>query len=434
MSFEIFENKQIGEKYYYKKHKSGLDIYVIPKNHGTGYAVFGTKFGSIDNHFRVDGEEIKVPDGIAHFLEHKMFENEDGVDTFKRYAKYGASANAYTGSDITVYLFSATANMEENLEILLDFVSKPYFTKETVDKEQGIIGQEIRMYDDNPNWRLYFNMLRALYKNHPVNIDTAGTCKTIAQITAETLYKTYNTFYNLHNMALCICGNFDAEKAEEICDKVLKEAPVLSVERIYPEEPKEVNTGEICEEMQVSMPMFAVGIKDPVQFEEGEALAKKSAEMSIILRVLFGKASDFYARLYESGLINSSFSAAFDAHSAFSYTEISGLSAEPDKVYEEIKKEIAKYMESGISEEEFRRAKRALYAASVRTFDSTDDIANSFLAYLFSGCNLLTEASVIADVTLERVNARLKTSFPECAFAISKVLPRKDPDIRKDAE
>lgn len=423
MSFELIENKQIDEKYYHKKHKSGLDIYVIPKNHTTGYAVFGTKFGSIDNHFKVNGEEIKVPDGIAHFLEHKMFENEDGVDTFKKYAEYGASANAYTSSDITVYLFSATASMNENLEILLDFVSHPYFTKETVDKEQGIIGQEIRMYDDNPNWRLYFNMLRAMYKNHPIKIDTAGTVETIAEITAETLHKTYATFYNLHNMALCVCGKFSPEDVEAVCDSVLKEAPELCVERIYPDEPVEANLPEICEKMQVSMPMFAVGIKDPVQFEKGEALAKKSAQMSIILRIIFGKASDLYSRLYSDGLINSSFSASFDAHDAFSYTEISGLTTDPDRVYAEIKKEIARYIDKGIEQEEFDRAKRALYAASVRIFDSTDDIANSFLSYLFSGCNLLTESEVLANVTLADVNARLKTAFPDNAFVISKVLP-----------
>lgn len=423
MSFELIENKQIGERYYHKRHKSGLDIYVIPKNHGTGYAVFGTKFGSIDNHFIVNGEELTVPDGIAHFLEHKMFENEDGVDTFKKYAEYGASANAYTSSDITVYLFSATASMNENLEILLDFVSHPYFTKETVDKEQGIIGQEIRMYDDNPNWRLYFNMLRAMYKSHPIKIDTAGTVETIAEITAETLHKTYATFYNLHNMALCVCGNFSPEDVEAVCDSVLKEAPELCVERIYPDEPVEANLPEICEKMQVSMPMFAVGIKDPVQFEKGEALAKKSAQMSIILRIIFGKASDLYSRLYSDGLINSSFSASFDAHDAFSYTEISGLTTDPDRVYAEIKKEIARYIDKGIEQEEFDRAKRALYAASVRIFDSTDDIANSFLSYLFSGCNLLTESEVLANVTLADVNARLKTAFPDNAFVISKVLP-----------
>lgn len=423
MSFEIFENKQIDEKYYYKKHKSGLDIYVIPKNSGTGYAVFGTKFGSIDNRFKVDGKEFAVPDGIAHFLEHKMFENEDGIDTFKRYAEYGANANAYTSSDITVYLFSATANLNENLEILLDFVTRPYFTKETVDKEQGIIGQEIKMYDDNPEWRLYFNLLRALYKNHPVNIDTAGTVETIAQITAETLHQTYATFYNLNNMALCVCGKFLPDEVEKICDKVLTKAPVLKVERIYPSEPSAVNQPEICQKMQVSMPMFSVGIKSPIQFESGDALARKAAQTSIILRVIFGRASDFYFRLYADGLINNSFSASLDAHSAFSYTAISGYSKDPDAVYSEIKKEIEKYKANGIQKEEFERAKRALYAEVVRNFDSTDDIANSFIMYRFFGCNLLTESNFIAAATLDDVNNRLLSDFPQEAFAISKILP-----------
>ena len=175
MNFELRENKAIKEKYYYKKHPNGLDIYVIPKKMSTAYALFATKFGSIDSVFSVNGKTVRVPDGTAHFLEHKMFENEDGTDTFARYAKTGASANAYTTFERTCYLFSATDKVYESLEILLDFVTHPYYTKETVNKEQGIIGQEIRMYDDNPSWQLYFGMLTALYTNNPVRIDTAGT-------------------------------------------------------------------------------------------------------------------------------------------------------------------------------------------------------------------------------------------------------------------
>ena len=423
MSFTRVRNEQIDEQYYYLKHKSGLDVYVVPKKHGTSYAVFGTRFGSIDNHFRVAGEEVLLPDGIAHFLEHKMFENEDGVDTFKRYAKHGASANAYTGSDITVYLFSATSDLCENLEILLDFVSHPYYTAQTVEKEQGIIGQEIRMYDDNPQWRLYFNMLRALYKNHPVNIDTAGTVKTIAAITPELLYKTYGAFYNLHNMALCVCGDLAPETVEQVCDKVLPTAPETEVERLYPDEPEEVAQKEIVQRMQVSMPMFSVGIKGTRQFEEGEPLARRNAEMNILLRVLFGKGSDFYTRLYAKGLLNSSFSCAYDAHAAFSYGEIAGLSEKPDEVYDEIKKEIAAYRAHGVGKEEFERAKKALYAHSVRVFDSTDDIANSFLSGIFSGCGLLDEPTVISRVTLEDVNERLADSFDDKYFVLSKILP-----------
>lgn len=181
MVFTKKEFPKIDESYYEGTHASGLRVYVIPKNHGTSYAAFATKFGSIDNNFRLGGEEKALPDGIAHFLEHKLFENEDGTDTFSRYAEYGGSANAYTSSDSTVYLFSAADNVKENLGILLDFVTHPYFTDETVQKEMGIIGEEIRMYDDNPGWRLYFNLMRAMFRDNPVRIDTAGTEKTIAR-------------------------------------------------------------------------------------------------------------------------------------------------------------------------------------------------------------------------------------------------------------
>lgn len=423
MSFTVVENKKIGEKYYCTEHKSGLRIYVIPKTLGTSYAVFGTKFGSIDNRWLRDGKEVSVPDGIAHFLEHKMFENEDGVDTFKKYAKFGGNANAYTSSDMTVYLFSATKSLYENLEILLDFVSHPYFTKETVDKEQGIIGQEIRMYDDNPNWRLYFNLLRAMYKSHPVRIDTAGTVETIAEIKAETLYDTYNTFYNLRNMAICVCGGFTCEEVEKVCNRILPTSPELKVDRIYPEEQQEVFEKEICEKMQVSMPMFSVGIKSPKQFEEGAALDAKSAEMSILLRILFGKASDFYTRNYAAGKINGSFSASYDAHTAFSYAEISGYSECPDEVYADILAEIEKYKKKGIEKEEFERAKKALYAESVYVFDSTEDIANCFLSNIFSGSDLLSVPDSIAGVTLENVNKRLAADFDESLICLSKVLP-----------
>ena len=197
MELTVYENKKLREKYYSFKHKSGLSVYVYPKKMSTAYAAFATKFGSVDCHFVSDGRRISLPDGTAHFLEHKMFENEDGTDTFELYAQTGANANAYTTSDRTVYLFSAADNVMQSLEILLDFVTHPYFTDKTVAKEQGIIGQEIRMYDDNPAWQLYFGMLSGLYVNNPVRIDTAGTVETIAEITPKTLFDAYNTFYNL---------------------------------------------------------------------------------------------------------------------------------------------------------------------------------------------------------------------------------------------
>ena len=422
-AFIVKENKAIDEKYYYTKHKSGLRIYVVPKNHGTGYAVFGTNFGSVDNKYRNGEKETRLPDGIAHFLEHKLFENEDGIDTFKKYAEFGASANAYTTSDKTMYLFSATENMKESLGILLDFVTHPYFTKETVEKEQGIIGQEIRMYDDNPGWRLYFNMLTALYHEHPARIDTAGTVETIAQITPEILYDAYNTFYNLHNMALCVCGNIAPEEVLEVCDKYLKEVPEISPERIFPDEPDTVYKKEISQKLSVSMPAFSVGVKDVHQPCNGKALAKKQAEYEIILELLFGKSTPFYTRLYEKGLINSVFGTAYEGHTNFGFCEISGYSNEPDEVYKEILSEIESYKKTGFDKEDFERVKRVFYASNLRYFNSTEDIANEFLTHIFRDFDMLDYPEVITSVTLKDVTARFNEDFIEERIVLSKILP-----------
>lgn len=422
MSFEIKKNSTIDECYYHKKHKSGLNIYIVPKKMSTSYALFGTKFGSIDNRFVCDGREILLPDGIAHFLEHKMFENEDGTDTFARYAKTGASANAYTTFERTCYLFSATENFYESLEILLDFVTHPYFTKETVEKEQGIIGQEIRMYDDNPGWQLYFGMLTGLYHNNTVRIDTAGTTETIAKITPELLFDAYNAFYNLENMALCICGDVCPDKVEEVCDRLLKYVKAPDIKRIYPNEPDEIYKEFVSKRLEVAMPMFACGIKDN-KWETGEALARKQAEYDILLDMMFGKSSDFYTRLYEDGLIDSSFSFGYEAAETFAHCEITGSSEKPEEVYRLIKEEIKKYKEKGLDRDTFERLKRASYASSLRAFNSTEDVAGDLLVHVFLGFDMLDYPSLIAEVTYEDVCKRLKNGFEDESFVLSTVYP-----------
>lgn len=425
MIFTLKEFPQIDEKYYEGVHESGLTIYVIPKNHSTAYALFGTKFGSIDNHFIVDGNEIVLPDGIAHFLEHKLFENEDGSDTFSRYAKFGGSANAYTSSDMTAYLFSATRNIDDNLRILLDFVTHPYFTDETVQKEMGIIGEEIRMYDDNPNWRLYFNMLCCLFKDNPVRIDTAGSEKTISEITPQKLFDAYNSFYNLHNMALVVCGNITTEQVMNACDDVLPHTEVAkpSVKRIYPTEQAEVASKEICERMQVSMPMFCIGIKDKCGHLYGEALAKRSATYSILLEIMFGSSSRFFNENYASGLISKAFSAVSDVHECFAYCEISGRAENPDKVYEAVLAEVELFRKNGVDHSDFERAKRKTYSQSIMTFNSTDDIANSFLSASFTGTDIFEYPNAINNVTLDDVTLLLEENLSPEYFAISKILP-----------
>jgi len=429
MSYILKENKKINEKYYYFKHKSGLDVYVIPKELGTYYALFGTRYGSIDRTFKreCDKDFITVPDGIAHFLEHKLFENEDGVDTFARYAKYGASANAYTSSDKTAYLFSCTENFNESLEILLDFVSHPYFTKETVEKEQGIIGQEIRMYEDNPNWRVYFNLLRALYHNHTVRIDTAGTVESISEITPEILYDCYNTFYNPGNMVLCVSGKVTPEQVEKICDKVLKEGTPVKILRKYEDEPASVCTDINTEKLEVAFPLFSIGIKDNDVPLNGTALMKKEAEHEIILEKIFSKSGDFYNRLYSEGLINNKFSCGYERGISFAFSDISGESRDPEKLLCEVKKELEAYrkdFDKLFTVSDFETVKRVVYSKNVQDWGSTEEIANSFMDFCFMDANMLDYPDIVASVTLEDVKARFMSTYQNDFIAISVILPK----------
>lgn len=421
MKFTLKENKSIGEKYYFAKHKSGLDVYVFPKDMGTSYAAFATKFGSVDYKFRTDAREVTLPDGVAHFLEHKMFENSDGRDTFELYAKTGASANAYTSNNRTVYLFSAADNIYESLEILLGFVTDPYFTKETIAKEQGIIGQEIKMYDDNPDWQLYFGMLEGLFVNNPVKIDIAGTVQTIAEITPDTLFDAYNTFYNLDNMALVVSGKVSVQEVEKVCDKVLcyKKAP--EIERIYPVEPKGVNKEVVTKKMPVAMPMFSVGIKDNSCPMTGKELGKKRAAYGILMDMMFSKSAPFYTRLMDEGLIDSGFSFAYEGHEVFGYAELSGNSEEPKRVFEEIKKEVEYYKKNGLDREAFERIKRANFAHLLRMFNSTDDIANEMVSAIFDGLDILDYPEICACVTFDDVTKLLHENFSE--FTLSEIYP-----------
>lgn len=421
----VKENAFLGEKYYYVKHKSGLDIYVFPKAMTTSYALFGTRYGSIDNKFRLRGEEeyTVVPDGIAHFLEHKMFENENGEDTFLRYARTGASANAYTSFNMTAYLFSCTDRFYESLEILLDFVTSPYFTPETVKKEQGIIGQEIRMGEDNPGRCLIFDLLKALYEKHTVRIEIAGTIKSISEITADVLYKCYKAFYNLHNMALCVCGDVDVEKTLEVADRILKEQPDFDVRSVYEEEKREVAQPYIIRKMQVARPLFNIGIKDIEISADPRERMKKSAVISIINDMLFGRAGEFFNELYSEGLISDSFGYWAEHNKSFSFTSISGESDKPDEVFSRFKTYVAKKRKEGFDTEDFVRCKRILYANFIKGFNSTDAIANNFLNYIFDDGDMLDFVDIIDEVKYEDVYNTLCDMFCEECFAFVTINP-----------
>lgn len=398
-------SERLGDSYYKIAHQSGLTIYVYPKaGYNSNYAIFGTKYGSINTSFSLDGgPAITVPDGIAHYLEHKLFENEDG-DAFAKYAKTGANANAYTSFDKTCYLFSCTEKFEESMEILLDFVQSPYFTPETVAKEQGIIGQEIKMYDDSPEWRVMFNLLGAMYHNHPVKIDIAGTVESIAEITDQKLYQCYNTFYNLNNMVLCVCGNTTAEEVLRMADNMLKPCEKHKIENYFTEEPYEVAQTYVEQKFPVSVELFNLGFKE--RAGESQLTSREIAETEILLSLLASSTSDLYRDLMESNLINSSFGYELFEGPNFNAIIFSGESRAPKETAEKIKAYISKIKEQGIQEEDFEISKKAIYGEAVSSLNSVDTIGNMMVDFHFTNRELFTYIDEIANVTFGDIQNR----------------------------
>jgi predicted Zn-dependent peptidase len=421
MRFNIIESKRLGEKVYHIHHETGADIYVEPKKgYSSKYAIFGTKYGSIDNRFKVGNENVVVPEGIAHFLEHKLFESEGG-DAFERYARTGASANAYTSFDKTCYLFSCTDKFDESLEILLDFVQNPFFSEKTVQKEQGIIGQEIRMYLDDPNWRVFFNLLGALYHTHPVKIDIAGTEQSISLITADLLYKCYNAFYNLNNMVLSVCGDIDPEQVLEIADRLFKKNDSPKVQSVFEPEPAGIVKSRVEQKLSVSVPLFHIGFKDVPA--EGYEMAQKEAVSSILLEVIGGDASPFYRKLYDKGIINSSFGMEYFAGRSFASTVIGGESREPDAVMSEFLAEVKRLKNQGIPTADYERAKKTVFGRLVAHYDSVDGVANGLAGSHLTGMAPFDIVEAVAKVTPEDISKSLGESFDENKAALSVVLP-----------
>ncbi|HID1127335.1 TPA: EF-P 5-aminopentanol modification-associated protein YfmH [Clostridioides difficile] len=427
---EKIVNDILKEEVYYEKLQNGLDVYFMPKRgFMKKYAILATNYGSNDLEFVPIGEDnkIRVNEGIAHFLEHKMFEQPDGGDAFDKFSKLGVNANAFTNFTMTAYLFSATENFYESLEHLIGYVQTPYFTDENVEKEKGIIAQEIKMYNDDPDWNVYFNCLKAMYVNYPARIDIAGTVDSIYKITKEELYKCYNTFYNPGNMALFVVGDLDVEKVIDVTkksnnykvDKLSK-----SIERFYPEEPECVKEKEVIEKFPISMPMFNIGFKDSNVGLKGKELLRKEIVTDILVGMLFKKGSKLYEDLYMQGLINENFGAGFSSQVDYAFSIIAGDSKEPKKVKEIILDYIEKSKKEGLSKEEFERTKKKKIGSFIKCFDSINFIGNSFISYVFKDINLLDYLEVIKDITFEEVEERLKEHFKEEYCVISIVEPK----------
>ena len=414
---EIIENKQINEKVYIETLENGMKILVVPKkNTEKKYIIWGTKFGSIDNHFiePKTGKEIKVPDGVAHYLEHKMFEQENGVDSLYKLMSLGLDANAYTTNDHTAYLFGGTSNFYEGLDELMDYDQHPYFTDENVEKERGIIGQEIGRYDDEPAWKLYVNMMDCLYKNNPIKIDIAGTVESISHITKETLYDCYNTFYHPSNMIMCISGNFEPEKiVQEVKKRLLPKEKMDKIKRIYPEYENKINKKYKEQKMDVNIPIFIVGFRDILK---DESCVKKQIAIEIILNSLIGKSSKLYQKLYNEGTIMSPLDFDYEFSDEYSHVLISGQSDEPKKVYENILNAIKN---EELELEDFERSKKALYGEYVSEYNDVENIGRLFLQDAIRGINSLEYIESFNKIDINFVQNIKNNLFKEDMSALS---------------
>lgn len=423
---QIIENLKVKEKLYTEKLENGLTVMIIPKeNTLKKYVIWGTNFGSIDNVFIAppDKEETSIPDGVAHFLEHKLFEQENGTNSLDTLSSLGVDANAYTTNDHTAYLFETTDNFYEALDELMNYVQNPYFTDENVEKEKGIIAQEINMYEDQASWQMYMNALKLMYKSNPINIDIAGTIKSISKINKEILYKSYNTFYNLSNMVLVVCGDFVPEEIlEQINSRITKKEKQGEIKRIYPIEQEKIVNKEKIIQKEVNNPIFAIGFKDKVNEED---IVKKHIAIEIILYMLLGKSSDLYKKLYEQGNIMSQPELDYEFSKQYAHIIISGQSKNPQIVAEELTNKIEEFIKVGLNKEHFMRTKKKIYGEYISEYNDVGNIARMFLSDYFKGINSFDYLEEYSLVTVEYANQILKEVFNKNNMVISIVKGKK---------
>ena len=395
------------------------------KNIQKKYIIWGTKFGSIDNHFISPGdtEETIVPDGIAHYLEHKLFEQENGKNSLDVLSSLGVDANAYTSNSITAYLYECSDNFYKALDEFMNYVQNPYFTDENVEKERGIIGQEIMMYDDYPDWKLYMNAIRCMYSKNSIRIDVAGTKETIAKINKENLYKIYNTFYRLDNMILVVAGDFEINDIlKNIEERITLPRNKTDIKRIYETEPEEIFKKQEEAEMEISLPCFMIGYKDKVEIEK---FAKKDLAMDIIFYLILGKSSDLYQRLYNEGLLYSELTYDYEFSKNYAHLLIQGQSSNPEEVIEQIKNEIEKFKKTGFKEEEFLRIKKKLYGEYVKEYNDIAVVANNLLSDYIKGIGPFIYFEEFNILTKETVEEILKEVLVEEKRVTSIIRPLK---------
>jgi len=425
MNPSVIKSDLLKEELYMKEYPCGLKAFIIPKKgYSKKYAMFSTNFGSIDSKFNLygKGEIIEVPDGVAHFLEHKLFEQTDG-NAMEMFADMGVSSNAFTSFSQTSYLFSCTDKFEEAFELLLRFVQNPDISEESVEKEKGIIGQEIRMYEDDPDWRLYFNLIGALYNEFPVRKDIAGTIESISHINRDILYKCFNTFYHLSNMAILVVGDVDVEKTFGIIEnKVDINKEKIHIDRGYPEEEEKINEARVEVNLDVHNPLFMIGFKNNDEIKND---IRKEISINIALETLLGRGSENYISMYESGLLTSPLDVDSTFEKYYSFVSISGESQKYDEVIDRVMNVVENAKKTGINEEDFLRIKKKFLGEALRQFNSVEKIAHSFMSNYFRGVNIFEYVETYEKVTIQDVNNAIKDLIKKENMAVSVVKPSK---------
>lgn len=421
----------LDEIVYHETLPNGLKVILIPKaGFAKTYGIMTTNFGSIDNHFipLQSDSELLVPDGVAHFLEHKLFEGEEH-DAFDDFSRLGSSANAFTSFTRTSYLFSATSNINENVETLLDFVQDPHFTKEGTEKEKGIIAQEIQMYDDNPDWRLFYGLLKNMYPKHPLSIDIAGTVDSIQAITPEILQVCYDTFYHPSNMNLVIIGNFPVEETMEVIRKNQELKSFVQEEPIVRFLPSESLTdikahGEM--EMDVKRPKVIMGVKGLKTNIAGNDADNYYLMGSLLLELLFGRGSDHFNRLYDEGILDDSFGYNFNIDRSFNFMSLEVDTNEPEKVLHEWKTILKNWRnDPGLEIENFELLKRAFIGEQLQAFNSLEYTSNQYGYLQFSGIEMFNRIERLEKLTLADVINFADQFVNEQAMSTFVIKPKK---------
>ena len=415
--------ERIGEAVCRETLPNGLRINIVPKrDYAKSYAFFATRYGGMDTRFCLNGKWLDTPAGIAHYLEHKMFDTKEG-NALQELAKNGAEPNAFTSNAMTGYYFDSTDHFEENLEILLSFVSVPYFTEESVAKEQGIIGQEIRMIEDNPDWQIYTRMMKALYAASTARTSIAGTVESISHITAETLYNCHKAFYTPSNMVLTVVGNVDPVHVVDIARRILPREGGPAIPRDYGTEPAQVAEKETKLAMEVSCPQFLTGFKC-TPAEDGEGYMRQSLIGDMACDILLGDSSPLYLRLYDRGLINTSFGGAYEMMPGVAYLYAGGDSKDARAVTAEIQKEAKRLVEEGIDEDFYQRVRRASFGSNLRGLNSFENIAVSLSEGYFHGYDPFRFPQVFDTITKDDITAFLRENLTADRAVLSEIVPK----------